>query len=373
MNTNTNPKQIKSNKKNKNSFNDHMTNAWEEIYMLGELEEKYPFFRIDSPQIKYNITKNNFIMNIAYNLHLESTRNKNNIKINFGTPQNKLTVIHKISQDKLYKTRYVKAREEIRFNSDVGYNYVYGWFKRNGIVHTNKFDFYANLNDDLLHFTDHELKHRMLFGWTGGYDFKYQGGMNKIIAMATNVKNKWDAKNYLNSLETRINSLKILFDKLTNYAHFDVEQINYPVKKVPDFKKMYSDTITSDKYQFMQEFGELLSEQFKTKYHYQHNIVMSENGTEYINFTDLNNKISFYIDTDYDEGEILNVTCAVHLPKKVLKRQDFDDKYLKYKDRERYRGRPIIGKDVEMIGVYENLTLEKDIPNGFNKCLERLL
>jgi hypothetical protein len=365
-----NPKNISASTKDIpkwNSFNEHMNDAWEEIYMLGELERKYPFFRINIPNIDYNINKNTFEMNIIYKLNLQAKLNNNYIHVNFGAGHNYLNVIH----TKNIKTCNMEAQEQIRCDQTRGYKAVYEFFKTHGIVDVNNINFSIKLNKDILLFDDHDLKHQVFRGWTGGYDPSYSNSRELTNIPNIILKEEWDSKPYLESLEKRINSLNILFKGINSYAMFDLEENILPIKKIPNFKEKYEEIIQSEFYMHMQEFGKQLSEHFNLDLKYEQHISLSEEEIPYIGFYDKNKGIQFFI-RDIGGYNDMKLTCELYVPKQILKKQDFDRSYIQYVESEEENN---ILKDTnrKIIGVYEHVSAKADVQKGFIKCLERLV
>jgi hypothetical protein len=343
-------------------FKNNMSRAWKDIYALGDLEFKYPFFRIDIPNVSYVINKNIFKMLVNYRLALSAKKDDAYFMVDFQAPHNYmfLECIGRIN------TRTVEAQEGIGCDPKLGYQSVHKFFKDNGIIMNSNIDYRININDDTLIFDDHDSRHQVFRGWTGGYDPGYGGPDDISNVFPRKLKNGWDAAPYYISLEKRINTLKMLFDGINSYAKFDVDENIQPITKIPDFKSIYIDTIMSERYSFMESFGSEIADKLGINPEYDITITMHDTIPR-IDFLDDKNGIFFY--TDCIEFKDMKGFCELHIPRSKVKIKDFDRTYLQYNDGDY----PEFNKRKRnMIGVYEYIPSLEDIPIGFKKCLERL-
>jgi hypothetical protein len=363
------PKIVASDKRRLTSFEDHMRDAWEELYWLGELERKYSFFRINAPEIKYEISKNVFEMEVSYELNLHAKYKDHYIYVDFnGGGHNQLVVTHPKNSNKMF---VMEAQEFIRCDSKLGYKHVYKFFEDNGIINKNKTDFAIKLNEDILKFDDHNLEHEVFRGWTGGYDPSYTGSTDPMNILNIMLKKDWESRPYMESLERRINTLKMLFDGINKYADFYIQEDVQPIKNVPDFKSKYKEMIKSEYYNFMIDFGKRLGERFKIKLRFEQEVKLTESEFPRLHFYEKNTGILFIVDDTggYNDTKVM---CELNIPKDFSERKKFDTTYLQYTDPITINGQTT-GKEKNMIGAYEYLKSEKDIPKGLEKCLERLM
>jgi hypothetical protein len=339
-----------------------MLSAWEELYVLGDLEFKYPFFRLDTPKVEYVLNKDIFNLYVSYRLNLSAKNGEAYLRVDFRTPHNYMQLN---SSTKSIKTRRMEAQEEIMCDPHLGYDSVLNFFKNNGAISRNNIDFIIKINDDVLKFDDHGLNHQCFRGWTGGYDPGYGGPDNINNIFSRKQKKKWDVKPYYVSLEKRINTMKMLFDGINSYAGFIVNQNIQPINKIPDFRRIYFDTTTSERFKFMEFLSEDIANKIGAKPNYDVTITISNNLPR-ITFFDDDSGVFFF--TDYVCFNEEKICCELHIPKEKVKLVEFDRTYIQYNEEKS----AFKGKDRDMIGAYQYVKSLDDIQLGLQTCLKRL-
>jgi hypothetical protein len=378
-------------------FDNHLKCAVPVVSILDDYSHsKYPFFNVEEPTIVKEISKKSFNMHIPFHLNLRlEGESSDYVQVDFRCPNNYVQLKH----NKGRNTLHVEAQEQIYCDNNTGYKAIIRAFidnmqkdfhliqgfddseikdKYNLFWAENQKYFSTIIDDDVMIFEDHNKKHNVFRGWTGGY-YPSERYPAKILTQALeNQKKAFESTDKIQSLEKRINTLKMLFDNIKKISK--MKQVNKDKNytscgkilledMLPEYAFKFENTLRSKEYSFARKFSSDLKNRLNLEKNIESRILVDQGDYPSTIFYDNISGTAFHIEKiDFGDQKF---HCELYVP---LKNAKCNEENLKHNaDKDIF----IIHADdmtpQKLATTFEYVGSENDIPSALERCLEKLI